>query len=796
MRKNTIIILLAAAMISCSKTPLAELSYGSRSVSASIPTEDVRTSIGEAVESGYKVIWNEGDAICVNGVASEALTAAEAGRSSAKFTMSEAVETPYNVIYPAEAYLSSEKASFPCAQTWSAGQFDPKASLMTAYSTSEDITFVHASAFVKVTIRKASTETLKEIKLYSFAGEPMSGTFAVDYATGLLTAAGETRNYVSLSAKEGITYSASGYAVAVFAVPAAVYTEGFAISITTTDGVQMGKKAYGNTGITLCGGDIIAMPELTFEGGASLYSGGTGTSADPYRIATAKDLVTLSEQASTAKQTAYFLQVADIDMSEVNGFTPIGNSSFYFAGIYDGNGRIIENLAISSTTENAALFGYLRASGAKVCNLNLKNVSVTSSGMNAGALCGFGYEGAIENCSFSNCKVTSTGTSGAGLACGRPYILSVSKCKADSRCSIEGKKCVGGLVGGGTTYASGKVLTITDSEFNGAVICSGAYAGGIIGGGVEMKGTSKVIIKSCTTSGTVTASGSYSGGIIGGVDPSSSSSINTTEILYVDKCSSSCSVKGTYAVGGIVGGCYGGKGSYSIMNCGYTGKEIESTTTNGSDGYNAVGGIIGFNRTGPASVVVANCYSHVSSIKFAKGTGTPVSYGAGGIMGYTSVANGYTGTIQIKGCYCPICLSGFLYNGSAIAETQTGFGALYGSFSSTLSAGSAEITDCWYSESSVKGDQRFSIGTNTSAVYSSLDALLSDLNKFAAKYTYGERTCLSWKKNSSGYPVLSNAAQEEETEDAEISGGNENEGNAGGNGGNFENNDVKDPIEW
>lgn len=795
MKKSLVICLALAALCSCSRYSESDSFPGWKILSASTPESSTKTSIGNAVQGGYEIIWSEGDRIAVNGSASEPLSAAQAGGATASFSVSEEVSSPYDVIYPAEALISAGKVRFPGNQTWNAGQFDPKAAILTAHSSSEAIAFVNSSAFIRVTIRKAAAEILKEIKLYSYAGEPMSGIFTVDYTTGQLSVDSDTRNFVSVSAEGNIPYNAAGYAVAVFAVPAGEYSKGFAISATTTDGVQMGKAAYGTSGITLTGGDLLAMPELTFTGGSSLYSGGSGTAVDPYLIATAKDLQTLSSRAAAASENGHFKQVADIDMSGIGNFTPIGSADKVFAGVYDGNGRIIENLTINATDVNSGLFGYLKGASAKLCNINLKNAIITASAGNTSVLCGFGYQGDIDNCSFSACSITSTGDSGAGLVCGRPYILTVTNCHADTACTVSGKSAVGGIIGGGTTYGTGYGLLIKDCTYLGNVIGTGDSIGGIIGGGVTMKKVSSVTIKNCTTVGNVTGDGAYVGGIMGGLNPSSSSNLNTTEMLVIDSCFASGNIKGKHSIGGIIGYCYGGSGSAVVINCGYTGDELESTTISGSDGYCAVGGILGWNRAGSASMCIANCYSHVRTIRFATGTGTPVSYGAGGILGYTSVSTGSTRTIEIRGCYSIIAMSGFFYNGTAVTASQVGFGGLYGSFSSTLSAGNATVADSWYSGADVKGDTRFPLKSNTSAVYSDLNTLLSKLNTFASTYTYGSLTCQPWKKNSAGYPILGSSS-DDETAHADLSGGTENEGEAGSDGGNFENNDFNDPVEW
>lgn len=71
---------------------------------------------------------------------------------------------------------------------------------------------------------------------------------------------------------------------------------------------------------------------------------GTGTSSDPFLVATANDLCNVGNNLS-----AYYKQTADIDMAGVT-FTGIGSDSTPFTGTFDGDNHIISNL-------NSPLFG-------------------------------------------------------------------------------------------------------------------------------------------------------------------------------------------------------------------------------------------------------------------------------------------------------------------------------------------------------------------------------------------------------------------------------------------------------
>src|SRR3989338_3322262 len=93
---------------------------------------------------------------------------------------------------------------------------------------------------------------------------------------------------------------------------------------------------------------------------AQSYSGGAGTKANPYRIATTADLKYLSE--NRAEWGKHFLQTFNIGFVPADfmwagdfyhggrGFLPIGFSASLtyipFSGSYDGGGRSIHGLRI------------------------------------------------------------------------------------------------------------------------------------------------------------------------------------------------------------------------------------------------------------------------------------------------------------------------------------------------------------------------------------------------------------------------------------------------------------------
>ena len=87
----------------------------------------------------------------------------------------------------------------------------------------------------------------------------------------------------------------------------------------------------------------------------TVFSGGSGTEADPYLISTAKDLWKMAELINT-KETqkeylgAHYLLTADIDLGKKE-WTPIGyyalnENYFRFEGVFDGNGHTVSGISI------------------------------------------------------------------------------------------------------------------------------------------------------------------------------------------------------------------------------------------------------------------------------------------------------------------------------------------------------------------------------------------------------------------------------------------------------------------
>jgi len=297
---------------------------------------------------------------------------------------------------------------------------------------------------------------------------------------------------------------------------------------------------------------------------------GSGTMANPYKIATVNNLYWLSQNSSA--WSSYFIQTADIDATELasnNGFLPIGNMSVPFRGFYDGQNHTISNLKINrSTVDYIGLFGYTNRS--KISNLGLINVNISGKN-NVGSLIGYQYSlsDTIKNC-YSSGIVTGVSNSGGLIGCSNG--LFANKCFA--QCTVSAYEKVGGFIGN-SIYNQANNTNISECFATGSVSGS-LYLGGFIG-----MSNNNTRITNCYATGSVTGNGSC-GGCVGGFTGSDGEKgglnyMLTTNCYAIGKVNSGST---SYCRSGFVGGTFINSSQKCVFN-------TESTTaTLGSCDYN------------------------------------------------------------------------------------------------------------------------------------------------------------------------------------------------------------------
>jgi Concanavalin A-like lectin/glucanases superfamily/Secretion system C-terminal sorting domain/The GLUG motif len=231
-------------------------------------------------------------------------------------------------------------------------------------------------------------------------------------------------------------------------------------------------------------------------------------SATPYQINGLNQLYWLSQ--NSAYWSADVDQITDITATATEswdggaGFTPIGNSSTYFTGTYDGNDYSINDLTINRVSiYNVALFGGVRDNGI-ISRTHVKNVNI-SGDYNVGGIVGYLMQGNISTCSSTG---SISGKRYSGGIAGAMNSGTISECFTSATINLLPGRDGDGM-GGLTGYSYGSVRD--------------CYASGQVNGGTRVGGligyaANNTLTSNCYSTGSVSGT-SYVGGLIGRAAP-------------------------------------------------------------------------------------------------------------------------------------------------------------------------------------------------------------------------------------------------------------------------------------
>ena len=201
---------------------------------------------------------------------------------------------------------------------------------------------------------------------------------------------------------------------------------------------------------------VMAIVFLVPYAARAQYSGGRGTTGDPYQIATAADLIALGK--TPEDYAGHFILTANIDLDPnlpgrrvfagaVIALDTVddGLAAYReryqgppFTGVFDGNGYTISHLTIEGGGF-LGLFGEL-APEALIYDLGLDAVSIQGTGYRVGSLAGTSF-GSVTRCHSTG---VVSGVSDVGGLVGRNS-GAIASCY--SACAASGVRSVGGLVG-------------------------------------------------------------------------------------------------------------------------------------------------------------------------------------------------------------------------------------------------------------------------------------------------------------------------------------------------------------
>lgn len=375
---------------------------------------------------------------------------------------------------------------------------------------------------------------------------------------------------------------------------------------------------------------------LTWSAAAVEFAGGTGEAADPYRIATVEQLLSIGDDPNLLAK--HYLLVSDLDLDPnlpgrrvfdgaviAHDGQPDAAPYPSFAGRFYGDGHTIRNLTIrTETLQYLGLFGAVGTAG-RIYDLRVENASIEGPGR-IGALAG-SSDGSIVNChvdgsiraadesnwvgglvgtntgGVSNCQAAVTVTAGdsgfqlgglVGVHRGRIVNSRATGDVAAGRGSFDIGGLVGGCLGG----------SIENSHATGHIAASdGSWSLGGLAGSTD----SNAWIVFCRAAGSVTGGNACRdlGGLVGHLRGEASNSYATGSITAGDD---------SHNLGGLIGSLLGG-----TVSDGYATGPIA-----GGSGSRVLGGLIGQIQTAGN---VANCYATGPL------THADIPYGRGGLIG-------------------------------------------------------------------------------------------------------------------------------------------------------------------
>ena len=432
---------------------------------------------------------------------------------------------------------------------------------------------------------------------------------------------------------------------------------------------------------------------------ADSFESGAGTESSPFIIKTAEQLAYLAQSTNSGNnyKGKYFKLDNDIVLNTEDAFsydafgfacdaaedktpntwTPIGNSSNTFSGVFDGDGHKIIGIYINSQSSNQGFFGH--CSNATVKNLGVTDGYIKGIGNIGGVVASNNSSNGtatVSNC-YNNCAINCTGQANYNSS------------------------AVGGVVGFNGVYTGNN--SISDCYNAGLVKSSFANAGGVVGYNyLQHNNNGESSISNCYNTGIVKSSADNAGGIVGYIDVHGEVNMGCPKSLRIYGCYNDGEVSGASKVGGIVGYHYATKAFEK-------GRNISYCYNNGIvSGSSSVGGIIGYvyHFEKSSTLTVNNCYN--TGIINCSGSSS------GGIVGCCeSYSTSSTSDIKVEKCYNIGEINGkstvggiagsngvlnCCYNSGTVTGTQGSVGGVVGSFSAPC----RNITNC-YNSGTVSG---------------------------------------------------------------------------------------------
>ncbi|MBP5374211.1 MAG: hypothetical protein J6Y31_04765 [Bacteroidales bacterium] len=536
------------------------------------------------------------------------------------------LDSPASVFYPANLF-SYKNASVcftmpnPCGieADGDLGAINPMAGKITEESGSYTVTLTSIASILRVKV--TADVNINGVKLdygtgYDYAALADFRVDASSFTMEFAASGNKTYETVNLD-------TPSTSADVLFLIPTVELPAGLSVTANLAANHNGGIDSFTVTNSSTAARKSNVISSMSFYAG--LFSGGAGTAADPYKIATARDFKDISKYCSNGYRdadgfraadflAANYLQLADIEFAKT-GTATIATIGTYntaaFSGTYNGDGKTLSRFEIAKTNDSSTgLFEYLSEA-------TIKNVKIANSVVNGGDASGILGGRVIGATTVDNCDVSNSTVYGSNAVGG--VVAHISGSTTVQNCDVENIEIIttdqmtstpnnqGGVIGYSATSGAIKSCTAsgTVTFTNDDLRPNGQNRGGIIG-----RQNNTGVIQSCTNNATVTSNAFCVGGVIGLIDKASNISITKNN----------GNVSGKYNVGGIIGQKTNGNIYSAVVNTG----EI-------SGEYN-VGGLVGYQTGGPIHSNMGATFGNTNNQ--VKNEGTVKATGKNG--------NGYT----------------------------------------------------------------------------------------------------------------------------------------------------------
>ena len=258
---------------------------------------------------------------------------------------------------------------------------------------------------------------------------------------------------------------------------------------STTTVIRANMSGFTGT-VEVVGNDLVSY-SVTNEGLVLEYGlTGQGTEADPYLIKNVKNLKFFRNSVNAGETTynaegKYVALGADIDLTGIENWEPIGTFDYSFDSNFDGNGFAIKNLKMTDNTaaNGYAYLGFFGVTANNVVkNFQIENVTINSEGQIVAAAIAYPYYTTVSDITVKGNIAIKGGNYTAGVLAYTRLCLNASNLAVvgNEGSYITGAQVVGGVIAD-IQMNKGLVANYSNFSAEGVTITGTKNVGGISG---------------------------------------------------------------------------------------------------------------------------------------------------------------------------------------------------------------------------------------------------------------------------------------------------------------------------